>query len=223
MPNPDTYGKLLSVIRTGRFERRRLAKGSTLTQPAGATDSLMQFVLDGVVATYVQSGAGPAVLFAAQGTGGWQLPDELPGAGAPVVRYVALTNATVAQLRQSEFTRLLQSDPAFVAEAVRFRYQAHCELLRRVSDLCSRSSGYRIAAAVTYLADRMGTPAVHGRGTEISVSQDVIAAAANVRRQTANSYLRELARAGIVELTRGTIRLRDARALRRTVHGGPPA
>ena len=72
------------------------------------------------------------------------------------------------------------------------------------------------------LLERLGSgpdPAASGR---LKVSQQLIAAFANLSRQTTNKQLRRLARAGLVGLERGVVNVRDPVVLRDVAAGRPP-
>jgi len=73
------------------------------------------------------------------------------------------------------------------------------------------------------LAERLSATGESAASARLEVSQDLIAAFANLSRQTTNRQLRRLARAGLAGLERGAVDVRDLAALRGVAAGHRPA
>src|SRR5205085_7340232 len=77
----------------------------------------------------------------------------------------------------------------------------------------------RVANTLLLLADRIAAAGDSPASARLQVSQDLIAAFANLSRQTTNRQLRRLARAGLAGLERRSVDVRDLAALRGVAAG----
>ena len=100
-----------------------------------------------------------------------------------------------------------------------WRYAA---LLDRLAMLSLRDPLRRVANSLLLLADRIASTGDSPESARLQVSQDLIAAFANLSRQTTNRQLRRLARAGLAGLERRVVDVRDLAALRGVAAGRQP-
>jgi CRP-like cAMP-binding protein len=92
--------------------------------------------------------------------------------------------------------------------------------LDHLAMLALRDPLRRVPETLLLLLERLGPSGMASRA-RLDVSQQLIAAFANLSRQTTNKELRRLARAGVVGLERGVVHVRDAAALRNVASGKP--
>ena len=95
-------------------------------------------------------------------------------------------------------------------------------LLERLAMLSLRDPLRRVANTLLLLAQRISSAGGSPASARLEVSQDLIAAFANLSRQTTNRQLRRLARAGLAGLERRVVDVRDLAALRSVAAGRRP-
>jgi CRP/FNR family transcriptional regulator, cyclic AMP receptor protein len=96
-----------------------------------------------------------------------------------------------------------------------------CHRLRRTSeqveDVLFRDLEGRIAKALLQEAERTGRPDLGGRPVEIHMSQNDLAHIVGSSRESVNKQLQAWHRAGYIDLSKGSIMIRDLAALKRSV------
>lgn len=92
-----------------------------------------------------------------------------------------------------------------------------CQRLRRTSeqveDLLFRHLDSRIAKALLQLADRPGRAEVGNRGLDLHLSQSELGNIVGSSRESINKQLQVWQRAGLIEIAKGAIVIRDAAAI----------
>ncbi|PYO29118.1 MAG: hypothetical protein DMD73_03125 [Gemmatimonadetes bacterium] len=135
----------------------------------------------------------------------------------------ALLPTTTLQVPAEAFDRHLTAHPPLALALVACDARRHAALLNRLAMLSQRDPLRRVASTLLLLAERLSATGESAASARLEVSQDLIAAFANLSRQTTNRQLRRLARAGLAGLERGAVDVRDLAALRGVAAGHRPA
>jgi CRP-like cAMP-binding protein len=143
-----------------------------------------------------------------------------PGPGPPWSA-VALLPTETLELPVELFRQQLSERPALAVALASQRAHQHARSLDRIAALRLRDPYRRVAVALLQLAERLGTPTPSARGSQLELTQQLIAAFADVSRQTTNRQIRRLAAARLVEPERGVVLVHDLAALAK-VAATPP-
>jgi len=107
----------------------------------------------------------------------------------------------------------LSERPSLAVTLASQRAYQHGRSLDRLAVLRLRDPLRRAAGALLQLVERLGAPGRSARGSQLELTQHLIAAFADLSRQTTNRQLRRLAAAQLVELQRGLVSVWDVAAL----------
>ena len=143
--------------------------------------------------------------------------------GAETRHATALLPTTTLELPAEAFDRHLTAHLPLALAVVACDACRHAALLDRLAMLSLRDPLRRVANTLLLLAERISATGDAPASARLEVSQDLIAAFANLSRQTTNRQLRRLARAGLAGLERGAVDVRDLAALRGVAAGHRPA
>jgi CRP/FNR family transcriptional regulator, cyclic AMP receptor protein len=120
----------------------------------------------------------------------------------------ALDEVVVCVMTKADVRRLLLGDPRIAARISETLGRRLGELEQRLSDAVFKSVPERIAGAlVTLAADRSGRPL--GRGVQIRLTHEQLAALAATSRETTTKILGDFAGKGLVTLSRARITILD--------------
>ena len=134
----------------------------------------------------------------------------------------ALLPTTTLELPAEAFDRHLTAHLPLALAVVAWDAHQYAALLDRLAMLSLRDPLRRVANTLLLLAERICAAGDSPVSARLEVSQDLIAAFANLSRQTTNRQLRRLARAGLAGLERRVVDVRDLAALRGVAAGHRP-
>lgn len=120
----------------------------------------------------------------------------------------ALDNVTVCVMSRSDVQRFLLSDARIAARISEILGSRVSQLERRLSDTVFKSVPQRIATTLCLLADNEPRRLL-GRGVQIHLTHEQVAALAGTSRETTTKILNEYAGQGLVHLGRGRITIAD--------------
>jgi CRP/FNR family transcriptional regulator, cyclic AMP receptor protein len=130
---------------------------------------------------------------------------------------IAMSDCEVLVLNRRNFMPLLERH----ADMCLMLIKTLCTRLRhtteQVEDLLFRQVAARLAKALLQLSERSGRPEVDGRVLELHLSQTEIGNIAACTRESVNKQVQAWHRAGLVDLAKGTIIIRDPAALKRLI------
>ncbi len=121
----------------------------------------------------------------------------------------ALEEAVVCVMSKADVDRLLLGDPRIAARISGILGRRLAQLEQRLSDAIFKSVPQRIASALLALAATRPL----GRGQQVVITHEQLAALAGTSRETATRILGELAEGGLISLGRGRIAILHPRAL----------
>jgi len=124
----------------------------------------------------------------------------------------ALDKVTVCVMSRADVQRLLLSDARIAARISEILGHRVSQLERRLSDTVFKSVPERIATTLCLLADEEPRRLL-GRGIQIQLTHELVAALAGTSRETTTKILNEYADQGLVNLGRGRITITDLRRL----------
>jgi len=120
----------------------------------------------------------------------------------------ALDKVTVCVMSRSDVQRLLLSDSRIAARISEILGNRVSQLERRLSDTVFKSVPQRIATTLCLLAGQEPRRLL-GRGIQIQLTHEQVAALAGTSRETTTKILNEYADQGMVHLGRGRITIAD--------------
>ena len=129
--------------------------------------------------------------------------------GARTATGRAAEPTTCFSIDRAPFFQLLERTPALSTHLLQLVCNRVRWMTQLVADSAFLSVPQRLATRLCYLAK----PSARGTGLEVKISQAELAQFLGISRQVVNLHLRSWQREGRVELARGTIRIRDPRAL----------
>ena len=120
----------------------------------------------------------------------------------------ALDKVTVCVMTRSDVQRFLLSDARIAARISEILGNRVSQLERRLSDTVFKSVPQRVATTLCLLADQEPRRFL-GRGVQIQLTHEQVAALAGTSRETTTKILNEYADQGLVHLGRGRITIAD--------------
>jgi CRP/FNR family cyclic AMP-dependent transcriptional regulator len=140
---------------------------------------------------------------------------EMPALGQQMHdSYVeALDSVTVCVMSRADVHRFLLSDARIAARISESLGTRVAQLERRLSDTVFKSVPQRIASTLTLLSEQQPRRAL-GRGAQVSLTHEQLAALAGTSRETTTKVLGEYADLGLLRLGRGRITILDGEGLR---------
>jgi CRP-like cAMP-binding protein len=143
--------------------------------------------------------------------------------GLPVrAALVALAPATILQLPTRVLLDQMRLSSALATSLSEWRVRQYASWLERMAVLRLRLPVRRVAGTLLYLLDKLEQNAEAGVERSLHLTQHVIAAVADLSRQTSNRELQRLQHAGIVAVSRGLVRVVDENRLRAVYRGELP-
>ena len=131
----------------------------------------------------------------------------------------AMTDCELLVLHRRDFLRVLENR----ADLCMILLRILCRKLRltteQVEDVMFRHLESRVAKALLHLAESAGLQGVHGRSVELHVSQRELGSMAGGSRESVNKLLQIWHRGGLIDLSKGSIMIRDAEAIKRLAGG----
>jgi len=191
------------------------------------TERLMRlhvYVSDGAIGLRLAVGRANNAMLDVFGPGSLVTPQVWHPESSTETRHaVALLPSTTLELSAEAFERHLTANLPFALAVVAWDGCRYAALVDRLAMLSLRDPLRRVANTLLLLAEQICATGDSPGGARLEVSQDLIAAFANLSRQTTNRQLRRLARAGLAGLERRVVDLRDLPALRGVAAGRRPA
>ncbi|OLC72962.1 MAG: hypothetical protein AUH78_14890 [Gemmatimonadetes bacterium 13_1_40CM_4_69_8] len=181
------------------------------------------YIRTGAIGLHAALGRPPHAILEVCGPG-WLLSPPLwePTPTPEPLHAAALLPTTTLELPADVFSRHLAAHAPLASAVASLDAHQYASALDHLAMLTVRDPLRRVPEALLLLLERLGSgpdPAASGR---LEVSQQLIAAFANLSRQTTNKQLRRLARAGLVGLERGAVHVRDPVVLRDVAAGRAP-
>jgi CRP/FNR family transcriptional regulator, cyclic AMP receptor protein len=198
----------------GETEERRYGGGAVVMRK-GETVDAWTGVIDGLVKINVVSASGKTATFTGVGPGGWFGEGSLIKNEARKYDVVALRDTRVAWMPRRTFDRLIDNSIAFN----RFLLTQLNERLGQFIGMVEYERLLEPDARVARCLAELFNPHLYpGHRATLEVSQEEIGYLSGVSRQRVNQALQTLARAHLLEVGYGGVRILDIEALRR--YGG---
>ncbi len=178
------------------------------------------WVREGAIGLHVPAGRAAHAMLEVFGPG-WLLSPavfETP-LTSEARRAAALLQTTTLELPADAFSRQLAAQPSLALALASCNAHQYASSLDRLAMFALRDPVRRVPATLLLLLGRLGGAPGPAASARLAVSQQLIAAFANLSRQTTNKQLRRLARAGLVGLERGVVQVRNPGALRDLASG----
>src|SRR2546430_8875814 len=161
-------------------------------------------VRDGALGLRLAAGRAGHAILDVFGPGSMLTPQLWPAESSSETRHAAaLLPTTTLELPADAFDRHLSANLPFAVAVVAWDACRYAALLDRLAMLSLRDPLRRVANSLLLLADRIAATRDSPASARLQVSQDLIAAFANLSRQTTNRQLRRLARPGLAGPGRG--------------------
>ncbi len=130
---------------------------------------------------------------------------------------VAISDCELLVLNRRDFMPFLENRSDLCLMLIRILCQRLRRTSEQVEDLLFRHLEARIAKALLHLAEHSGRPDVHGAALELHLSQSDLGNIVGSSRESVNKQLQVWQRAGLIDLAKGSIVIRDAAALKRLI------
>lgn len=127
---------------------------------------------------------------------------------------VAGVDSELLRIPRHAFQRLLAERPTLAQAVIRLLCRRLRDNSARLAEGALRSAPVRVARYLARMADAHGTPTADGVRIDVPLPQATLGAAVGLSRQTVNQALGELARAGLIDVARARVTVRDPYALR---------
>jgi CRP-like cAMP-binding protein len=190
------------------LEAREYAVGQVLRPPERLLQTHIWVVRGGLALE-----AGPRSIIEVFGPGSSLDPRHWEGGTTPRWEAVALVATETLELPIELFRQQLAERPSLALALASKRAYQHGRSLDRLAVLRLRDPLRRVAGALLQLVERLGAPSADARSSQLDLTQHLIAAFADLSRQTTNRQLRRLAGARLVGLERGLVSVYDVGAL----------
>jgi len=182
------------------------------------------YVRDGAIGLRLAVGRANHAMLDVFGPGSLVTPQVWHTDSSTETRHaVALLPTTTLELSADAFERHLTASLPLALAVVAWDGGRYAALLDRLAMLSLRDPLRRVANTLLLLAEQICATGDSPVSARLEVSQDLIAAFANLSRQTTNRQLRRLARAGLAGLERRVVDVRNLAALRGVAAGRGPA
>ena len=179
-------------------------------------------VRKGAVGLHVAVGRATDAILEVFGPG-WLLSPPLWESKPTETRHAAaLLPTSTLELAADAFGRHLAADPSLAAAVASWNAHQYALAIDHLAMLALRDPSRRVPETLLLLLERLDGATGSPAGARLDVSQQLIAAFANLSRQTTNKQLRRLARAGFVGLERGVVYVREPGQLRELAAGRVP-
>lgn len=129
----------------------------------------------------------------------------------------AMDDCELLVIDRRDFIPLLEDNPEVSAMLLKILCRRLRQTSAQVEDVVFRHLESRIAKALLHIAQSIGGHAVGGRSLGIRLSQQEIGNIVGSSRESVNRQLQLWHKAGVVDLAKGTIVIRDQTALERLV------
>ncbi|MFZ3233786.1 MAG: Crp/Fnr family transcriptional regulator [Stellaceae bacterium] len=126
---------------------------------------------------------------------------------------VAMGDCELLVLNRRDFMPFLENRADICLMLIKILCQRLRQTSEQVEDLQFRHLEGRIAKALLHLSERSGRPGVDGRVLELHMSQSELGNIVGSSRESVNKQLQAWHKAGLIDLAKGTILIRDPAAI----------
>jgi CRP-like cAMP-binding protein len=205
----DEIDTLLHYARVERYPAGRevFSKGS-----AGAS---MMAVLRGTLKMSSVSPEGKEVVFNLMNPGDCFGEITLLDGEARSTDAVAMNDCELLVLQRRDFMPILEKRADICLILLKVLCQRLRQTTEQVEDVLFRHLESRVAKALVHLAESVGLHGVRGPSVEIHVCQRELGNMAGGSRESVNKHLQIWHRQGLIDLSKGSIIIRDVEAIRR--------
>jgi CRP-like cAMP-binding protein len=209
--SPNEIDALISYARVERYHAGReiFAKGSP-------GQSLMA-VLSGSVKISSLSVGGKEVVFAIYNTGDIFGDMSVLDGGERSADAAAMTDCELLVLSRRDILPLLENRADLCMILLRMLCHRLRQTSEQVEDVMFRHLESRVAKALLQLVERVGLRGLHSPSVELHLSQREIGNMAGGSRESVNKILQNWHRRGLIDLSKGSIMIRDIKAIERLI------
>ncbi len=130
---------------------------------------------------------------------------------------VAMTDCELMVLHRRDFMPLIEGHADICLKLLKILCQRLRQTSEQVEDLLFRDLGSRIAKALLHLAHSTGREEPRGVSVDLHLSQRELGNIAGGTRESVNKHLSIWHKAGLIDLSKGSIVIRDFGAIERMV------
>ena len=205
----DEIDTLLHYARVERYPSGReiFSKGSP--------GECMMAVLRGTVKMSSVSPEGKEVVFNIVNPGDCFGEIALLDGGERSADAVAMHDCELLVLHRRDFMPILEKRADICLILLKVLCQRLRQTSEQVEDVLFRDLESRIAKALLHLVDSANLHGVPGSSVDLHISQRELAHIAGGSRESVNKHLQIWQRAGLIDLSKGTILIRDIAAIER--------
>jgi CRP-like cAMP-binding protein len=130
---------------------------------------------------------------------------------------IAMTNCELLVLNRRNFMPILENRADICLILLRILCQRVRQTSEQVEDVLFRHLESRIAKALLHLAESADLHGVRGLSIDLRLSQRELGNIAGGSRESVNKHLQSMHKAGLIELGKGSIMIRDVSAIERLI------
>ncbi len=130
---------------------------------------------------------------------------------------IAMTNCELLVLNRRDFMPILETRADICLILLRILCQRVRQTSEQVEDVLFRHLESRIAKALLHLAESADLHGVRGLSIDLHLSQRELGNIAGGSRESVNKHLQSWHKAGLIELGKGSIMIRDVSAIERLI------
>ena len=211
------------IVKLSQVETRQYVPGERLG--GDTTERLKRlhvYIRDGAIGIWVAFAGSTSALLEVFGPSRLLPPllwDARPGLETESRYAAALVPTTTLEVPAAAFERQVAAHPPLALSLASWNAYGCATALDRFAMLALRDPLRRVAHTLLLLLERLSAAPDSAPGARLAVGQDLIAAFANLSRQTTNRQLGRLARAGMTTSQRGGVDVRDIAAVRGVAAG----
>ena len=211
----EWYGGLpgpLQELILARSVVRKYAKGQMISLEASAPKGLYA-VLDGMVHCVREVGDGEEALIHVCEPGFWFAEYAALTGKATIGAFLAHTPARVLLLPKVQLDRIVAEEPRYYEAFARLALDRYAVLVRMLTEVRDLTPEARLRGRLVLLAQMRAKERPQSGAVSLAVSQADLARMVGISRQTLNTLLGSLSKAGLIEVAFRRIRVLDAARL----------
>lgn len=181
---------------------RKLNRGQILIYEGDPVDNIFFLVRGYVKVSNILVDGTQRTIFVYAPGDAFPLTSYLSGVGVARYFYECMTDVEVKVMPQKRFQELIKGNLEVGEQLITYTYELNTQFAERIETLTARSARHKIAALLSFLADRAGAADGDKIKLGIPLTSREIADMCNLTRETASLQLQRLKKENVVQGSR---------------------